>query len=158
MSSISDVNRVQPGQVYDNENVLGFKDICERVVHLEQILAQKTMQWNAPSLLRGSINNFLPGSGVTHTDDLYIQGGVEVMPFSEWDGVKIAHVLTLPAVYDVKPLFLYSLNSSSLNVGINYLWGFATSQSLCSLWVFPAGAPTSGAVYFQWLTIGKKVE
>lgn len=157
MSSF-DIERIQPGQIFEESTSEIIRDAFIRIVKIEQILAQKLTQWNAPTLIRGSIRNNIPGSGTLSIQDLYIQGALEAIPYTDWNGSFLLHTLTFPETYDLLPIGLISINSSTLDVVAQSAHISPGSTTQATMIVLTSGAPTTGTVTVNWITLGKKAK
>ena len=49
--AIEDVNRISPGEQYEEFNNENFQEVQARLIRMETALERQIDQWNAPSLL-----------------------------------------------------------------------------------------------------------
>lgn len=159
---IEDRNRVFPGKVHEEYNEDNLRDINERLVYLESILERSVKQWNAPTLVRGDINNdTIVGSAAVSdtTEHLFIQSGLMRVDHSDtWVSPYTIKALTFGVTFDEAPLVVAVIKGSTLNQLPLDIHAVNPTTSGFIISIRCAGDPTSGVCDISWLAIGKKVE
>lgn len=151
-----DVNRIHTGEVYQIFTSDNYRDICERLYNLEQVLSQKVNQWNAPTLLRGVIK---PDS-VEHRESLYIQSSFESTSNDDYDGPsqRMKKTITLIEPFDDKDYIVHVTPKNCTVVNITGEWcAFPIDSTSFSVEIYTSSPPGAGIFTFNYTAIGKKV-
>lgn len=155
MGSSYDIERVFPGTEHEEFTKENLTELNRRIVKLETILAQRVTQWNAPTLIRGNINN---GSNPAETRELYYQAGRVTMPYTASRVGSYLYIpVTFPISFSEAPLVVGGFDGVSFNAMPYFITCTSANTTGFTLYLRPNWWPTTGTCTIVWHAIGKKV-